>query len=373
MIGLYVHVPFCVKKCRYCDFPSYSGVESYIDAYVDAVCREISLFPRREQADTVYFGGGTPSLLRAGQIGSIMKCLEARFDIADDAEITLEANPDSVSRQYIRELAALGVNRVSLGIQSFDDGMLRFLGRVHTADEGKRAVQAVWDGGVSNISIDLMYGLPGQTEEMVCADMEELASLPVCHASIYSLIVEEHTPLWDDLRNGRCLLPNDEETAQMGQAVHRAMHRLGFSHYEISSYAKDGRLSRHNCKYWQYEPYVGFGPSAHSFYHDERWANIANIPLYIRRAGREDTAAERIAIDRSRAVEDYCFLALRMRKGIDYADFQRRFRCSVEDEFADALHRLLAQKLLEKTPVGCRMTALGRDYGNYVFSQFIRE
>ena len=278
-----------------------------------------------------------------------------------------------MSRQYICELAALGVNRVSLGIQSFDDGMLRFLGRVHTADEGKRAVQAVWDGGVSNISIDLMYGLPGQTEEMVCADMEELASLPVCHASIYSLIVEEHTPLWDDLRKGRCLLPNDEETAQMGQAVHRAMHRLGFSHYEISSYAKDGRRSRHNCKYWQYEPYVGFGPSAHSFYHDERWANIANIPLYIRRAGREDTAAERIAIDRSRAVEDYCFLALRMRKGIDYADFQRRFGCSVEDEFADALHRLLAQKLLEKTPVGCRMTALGRDYGNYVFSQFIRE
>ena len=159
----------------------------------------------------------------------------------------------------------------------------------------------------------------------------------------------------------------------MGQAVHRAMHRLGFSHYEISSYAKDGCLSRHNCKYWQYEPYVGFGPSAHSFYHDERWANIANIPLYIRKAGKEDAAAERIAIDRNRAVEDYCFLALRMRKGIDYADFRQRFGCSVEDEFADVLHRLLAQKLLEATPSGCRMTALGRDYGNYVFSQFIRE
>ena len=227
MIGLYVHVPFCVKKCRYCDFPSYSGVESYINAYVDAVCREISLFPRGEQADTVYFGGGTPSLLRAGQIGSIMKCLEARFDIAADAEITVEANPDSVSRQYVRELAALGVNRMSLGIQSFDDGMLRFLGRVHTTDEGKRAVQAVWDGGVRNISIDLMYGLPGQTEEMVCADMEVLVSLPVCHASIYSLIVEEHTPLWDDLRKGRCLLPNDEETAQM--AVENDVHIVAMS------------------------------------------------------------------------------------------------------------------------------------------------
>lgn len=373
MIGLYVHVPFCVKKCRYCDFPSYSGVESYIDSYVDAVCREISLFPQGEQADTIYFGGGTPSMLRADQIGSIMKCLEKRFIIASDAEITLEANPDSVSCQYVRELEALGVNRMSLGIQSFDDNMLRFLGRVHSADEGKQAVQAVWDGGIHNISIDLMYGLPGQTEELVCADMEVLASLPVCHASIYSLIVEEHTLLWDDLRKGRCVLPSDTATEQMGQAVHAAMRRLGFSHYEISSYAKDGRLSRHNCKYWQYESYVGFGPSAHSFYHDERWANAANIPLYIRKAGREDTAEERIVIDRKRAIEDYCFLALRMRKGIDYAAFQHRFGCSIEEPFADVLNHLLAQKLLEKTPSGCRMTSLGRDYGNYVFSQFIRE
>ena len=178
MIGLYVHVPFCVKNCRYCDFPSYSGVESYIDAYVDAVCREISLFPRGEQAETDYFGGGTPSLLRAGQIGSIMKCLAARFDIAADAEITVEANPDSVSRQYVCELAELGVNRVSLGIQSFDDGMLRFLGRGHTADEGKRAVQAVWDGGVRNISIDKFRKLKAQKRpaNLVMA-LDELADV----------------------------------------------------------------------------------------------------------------------------------------------------------------------------------------------------
>lgn len=373
MIGIYIHIPFCVKKCRYCDFPSYSGIETHIDAYVGALCREISLFPASEQADTVYFGGGTPSLLRPDHIAAIMDALTSSFAVAGDAEITVEANPDSVDTAYVRALRHIGVNRMSLGIQSFNDPMLRFLGRVHTAAEGRQAVQAVWDGGIENISIDLMYGLPGQTKDMVRTDMDALAALPVCHASIYSLIVEEHTPLWDDLRRGRCTLPDDEETEQMGACVHQAMHSLGFSHYEISSYARDGRISRHNCKYWQYEPYIGFGASAHSFYHDERWANIANIPLYIRKAGREDTAAERVVIDRKRAAEDYCFLALRMRKGIDYADFERRFGCSIEDEFSSVLERLFARKLLEKTAAGCCMTALGRDYGNYVFSQFIRE
>lgn len=373
MIGLYVHIPFCVKKCRYCDFPSYSGVESYIEAYVGALCREISLSPISGQADTVYFGGGTPSLLRPDHIASIMDALSKTFSIAADAEITLEANPDSMDAAYANELRHIGINRVSLGIQSFNDDMLRFLGRVHTSDEGQRAVQAVRRSGIDNISIDLMYGLPGQTEDMVKKDMKILSALPVCHASIYSLIVEEHTPLWNDVRRGYCTLPKDDETEQMGICVHQAMHGLGFSHYEISSYARDGRLSRHNCKYWQYEPYIGFGASAHSFYHRQRWANISNIPSYIRKAGREDVAAERIAIDRKRAVEDYCFLALRMRKGIDYGDFKRRFGCAIEDEFSSVLAHLFSLKLLEKTDYGCRMTAVGRDYGNYVFSQFIRE
>ncbi len=372
MIGIYVHIPFCVRKCRYCDFPSYGRIGRYMEPYVEAVCREINAFPGGS-VDTVYFGGGTPSLLSAEGIGKIMHALERRFHICSGAEITVEANPDSMDGAYAKKLAAFGVNRVSLGIQSFDDAMLAFLGRIHTAQQARQAVQAVYDGGIGNVSVDLMYGLPGQTADMVAVDMKEIAQLPVCHASIYSLIVEEHTPLWDDVRKRRCLLPDDRVVENMRKIICKEMHAMGFGHYEISSYAKDGRMSKHNCKYWQYEPYIGFGASAHSFYQNERWANIANIPDYIRRAGKENIAAERIVIDRKRGAEDYCFLALRMQKGIDYGDFASHFSCSITDEFGTVLNSLFLQGLLEKTERGCRLTRKGLAYGNYVFSRFIRD
>ncbi|WP_301859786.1 radical SAM family heme chaperone HemW [uncultured Megasphaera sp.] len=372
MIGVYVHIPFCAHKCIYCDFPSYSGAGQYADAYVDALCREIACYDGDSQADTVYFGGGTPSLLSAAQFARIFTQLQQTFSLAADAEITVEANPDSLTASWVRELAQIGVNRVSLGIQSFDDGVLRTLGRLHTAAEGRQAVQTVWEQGIENISIDLMYGLPGQTVPIMQRTLAEAAELPVCHASVYRLIVEEHTPLQAAVCRQRLHLPSDEETDAMEQAVHAAMKERGFHHYEVSAYAGAGKESRHNCKYWQYEPYAGFGVSAHSFDGQCRRANMANIPQYIRRAGRQSVTGEEVVIDRKRAVEDYCFLALRMRRGIDSQDFCRRFSCSLEDEFGPVLQQLLSQHLLERSPQGYRLTATGLAYGNYVFSRFIR-
>lgn len=374
MIGLYIHIPFCVHKCLYCDFPSYGGVCQYIPGYVEALCREIRAFsPKGLQADTVYVGGGTPSLLSVSQLSQIMDALQQTFSLTGDAEITLEANPDSMDASYAAAIASLGINRVSLGIQSFDDRMLRFLGRVHTAAAGRQAVEDVWRGGIQNISIDLMYSLPHQTQAMVQQDMEMLSALPVCHASIYSLIVEEHTPLWAGLQRRAFSLPAADDVEAMGRVIHETMHRLGYEHYEISSYARPGRRSRHNCKYWQYVPYIGFGVSAHSFYQQTRWANIANIPAYIRRAGRGSVTAERVPIDEKRAQEDYCFLALRMHDGISYTAFENQFGTTIEREFGPVLTRLFQQKLLEKTKDGCCLSDLGLGYGNYVFSQFIRE
>lgn len=374
MIGLYIHIPFCVHKCLYCDFPSYGGVRQYIPGYVQALCREIKTWAGKGlQADTVYFGGGTPSLLTASQLAQIMEALQQTFYLTHDAEITLEANPDSMDTAYAADIASLGVNRVSLGIQSFDDRMLQFLGRVHTAEQGKDAVEAVWNGDIENISIDLMYGLPHQTQSMVQHDMDMLAALPICHASIYSLIVEEHTQLWAGLQQHNFTLPSDENVEAMGRAIHNTMHQLGYAHYEISSYAKSGKRSRHNCKYWQYMPYIGFGVSAHSFYQQTRWANIANIPQYIRQAGRHSLVKDKIVIDEKRAQEDYCFLALRMHDGISYQDFETRFGTTIENEFGTVLARLFKQNLLEKTKEGCCLSSLGLAYGNYVFSQFIRE
>ena len=372
-LGLYVHIPFCRHKCLYCDFPSYAGLERYRDGYVQALCRDIAASPYAgEEADTIYIGGGTPSLLAAGEIGRILETLRRTFRIADDAEITMEANPDSLSYDKAAALADCGVNRLSLGVQSFSDAMLAFLGRVHTAAQGERAIQAAYDAGIHNLSLDLMYGLPGQTLADVRRDVERLSQLPVVHASIYSLIVEDGTQLKAGLEKGDWQLPPDEATEAMARTVHDAMHRYGFHHYEISSYAKGPFESRHNSKYWTYEPYIGFGVSAHSFDGKMRWANVANIPAYIRQAGKGSVVAESVAIDARRAVEDYCFLALRRRAGIDYGDYARRFGKAIEDDFGPVIDQLVRQGLLERTAQGCCLSEEGLGYGNYVFSKFIR-
>ena len=372
-LGLYVHIPFCRHKCLYCDFPSYAGLERYRDGYVQALCRDIAASPYAgEEADTIYIGGGTPSLLAVGEIGRILEMLRRTFRIADDAEITMEANPDSLSYDKAAALADCGVNRLSLGVQSFSDAMLSFLGRVHTAAQGERAIQAAYDAGIHNLSLDLMYGLPGQTLADVRRDVERLSQLPVVHASIYSLIVEEGTQLKAGLEKGDWQLPPDEATEAMARTVHDAMHDYGFHHYEISSYAKGPFESRHNSKYWTYEPYLGFGVSAHSFDGKMRWANVANIPAYIQKAGKGSVVAESVAIDAERAVEDYCFLALRRRAGIDYGDYARRFGKSIEADFGPVIDQLVCQGLLERTAKGCCLSEEGLGYGNYVFSKFIR-
>ena len=372
-LGLYVHIPFCRHKCLYCDFPSYAGLERYRDGYVQALCRDIAASPYAgEEADTIYIGGGTPSLLAAGEIGRILETLRRTFRIADDAEITMEANPDSLSYDKAAALADCGVNRLSLGVQSFSDAMLSFLGRVHTAAQGEAAIQAAYAAGIHNLSLDLMYGLPGQRLADVRRDVERLSQLPVVHASIYSLIVEDGTQLKAGLEKGTWHLPPEGTVEAMGKAVHDAMHGYGFHHYEISSYAKGPFESRHNSKYWTYEPYIGFGVSAHSFDGTTRWANVANIPAYIHKAGRESVVAESVAIDAKRAVEDYCFLALRRRVGIDYGDYARRFGKSIEADFGPVIDGLIRQGLLERTERGCCLSEDGLGYGNYVFSKFIR-
>lgn len=373
MLGIYVHIPFCRHKCLYCDFPSYSGLECYMAGYVPALCREIAATPYAGQkVDTIYIGGGTPSILSAPSMGRIVKTLQQTFDVTGDAEVTMEANPESLDKEKAAAYVSFGINRLSLGIQSFSDEMLSFLGRIHTAKEGEKALLAAWDAGIRNLSVDLMYGLPGQTVDDVACDVQRLGNLPVNHASIYSLIVEDGTPLKHGLSKGQWTLPDDEAVEAMGKAVHDRMHDLGFHHYEISSYAKGPFESRHNSKYWIYEPYISFGVSAHSFDGTSRWANMANIPQYIERAGRSSVERERIAIDDNRAVEDYCFLALRRRVGINRADYARRFGRPVEADFGAVISGLVRQGLLEETKDWVRLSDEGLAYGNYVFGKFIR-
>ena len=373
MTGLYIHIPFCTRKCLYCDFPSYGGISRYQEAYVDALCREIRNSPYAGQAvDTVYFGGGTPSLLTLVQVGMIMRTLGETFRLAADSEITLEANPESMDRAYAAGLAHIGINRVSLGIQSFNDKELRFLRRLHTGKEAMQSVCDVYEGGITNISVDLMYGLPGQSRADVLHDLSCLVSLPVVHASVYSFIVETGTPLAGLVGKGSVLLPETEITLQEGAAVRSMLADRGFAHYEISSYARPGFASRHNIKYWQYEPYIGFGVSAHSFDGRFRFVNIGNIPQYIEAAGMAAVSAEREEIRTMRGEEDYCFLALRMRRGIDSERFQSLFGETVESAFGPVLEDLDRRGFIEPTGRGYKLTEQGLLYGNYVFSRFLR-
>ena len=294
------------------------------------------------------------------------------FAVDSHAEITLEGNPDSLGREYLKSLHELGINRLSIGVQSFQPQLLRSLGRIHSSRQAVEAVEnAAW-AGFDNLSADLMYGLPGQTVQMAADDLSQLLRLPLCHASVYSLILEPGTCLYHDVTTGMVSLPPDDQVEKMASVVHQVFKRYGFDHYEISSYARPGRRSRHNVKYWTYVPYLGFGVSAHSFDGHVRSAHISNIPQYIRYAGRQSVLAESVVIDVNRAQEDYCFLALRMRDGIAYDDFARRFGVSVESVFGKVVDKLVKQGLLERKEGGCRLTSLGLAYGNYVFSQFIR-
>ena len=372
MIGIYIHIPFCTSKCRYCDFPSYSGVSSYYEAYVEAVCRELLAYTGDTRADTVYFGGGTPSVLPTALLEKLLHTVQQVFSLAPATEITAEANPESLRRDQCEKWAALGINRVSLGVQTFHDALLQSLGRLHTAAQAYEALQAVAAAGITNISLDLMYGLPGQTLQAFKEDIQTLSRLPVTHASIYRLTVEEHTPLWHSVQAGKERVANAAEVEAMQQYLYGTMRQMGFEHYEISAYAKPGYRARHNCKYWRYEPYIGFGAAAHSFDGQTRRCNVRSLPQYIRSCTTSGRIQEETRIAAARAMEDYCFLALRMRDGIDYDDFFQRFQVSFGSQFGRTERRLYEQGLLQRTEKGCALTPLGLAYGNYVFSRFLR-
>ena len=373
MTGLYVHIPFCVRKCLYCDFPSYGGISSYLDDYVEALCREIRATSYiGEAADTVYFGGGTPSLLTARQGEKIMSALTDTFRIDADSEITFEVNPDGIKSDYIRDLIKIGVNRISMGIQSFDDRLLQLLRRVHTSAEAFAALEAVRTGGVTNVSADLIYGLPGQSPEDAENDARTLIGLGVTHASAYSLIVEEGTMLKRLVRKGEILLPEDRVTEEAGERVCHTLEKGGLKRYEISAYAAEGFQSKHNLKYWQYEPYIGFGASSHSFDGTYRFSNIRSLPEYIKNAGKTSVLAEHELIGKERGEEDFCFLGLRTMKGIDNKRFEQCFKRTVTDAFGTVIKDLVLRGFLEKTEWGYCLTSQGILYGNYVFSRFLR-
>lgn len=330
LLGLYIHIPFCKAKCIYCDFYSLPGAtEERMDAYLDALTAHLAeAAPQaaHHQVDTVYFGGGTPSLLGAKRLVRILKVIQKHYSVTRDAEITFEANPDSAGDwRELRTLRRAGFNRISLGMQSACDAELRDIGRVHTSAQVRAAVEAARKAGIRNLSLDLIYGLPQQTMEQWQATLEAAVSLEPQHLSCYGLKVEEGTPLF--ARRDSAALPDDDAQADMYLYTVEYLSRCGYPQYEISNFARPGFESRHNRKYWTLGEYAGFGPGAHSDFGDVRYAYTRDLDAYIRGV-TEGTPmlSENQQIPPAQRDTEYLMLGLRTVSGLMPAEFERRYR-----------------------------------------------
>ena len=360
-LGLYIHIPFCKSKCIYCDFYSLPRAEDRMDRYVSALCRQLAEIAQQTTAhtvDSVYLGGGTPSYLGEKRLRRILKTVKKHYHLSRDAEITLEANPDSAGDwRALRALRRAGMNRLSLGVQSADDGLLRTLGRPHTFAQAEEAAAAARRARIRNLSLDLIYGLPGQDLTGWKDTLERAAALEPEHLSCYGLKVEEGTPLWD--MQEKMDLPDDDAQADMYLWTVERLRALGYEQYEISNFARPGRASRHNMKYWTLCEYAGFGPGAHSDLGDVRYAYLRSLDTYCAgvEAGVSVLESSEHIPPRERDIE-YVMLGLRLTQGISRQEFENRYRLpfapiqSVLERFRATGHAALAGERWRLTPEG---------------------
>ena len=379
-MGLYVHIPFCKQKCMYCDFPAYQNLQDYYETYVYALVQEIDLWvsehaeSKERSIDTIYFGGGTPTELSIQQLQMIIDKIKSTFTITDDCHMTIESNPGEVDLQYLTKLVKLGFNRISFGVQTFDDKALTMLHRSHNGEKAKQAIYDAKEAGFTDINIDLIYGLPQQSLEDIKRNLEIVKDLPINHISTYGLQVEVGTYLYHLVQKNLISIPSESIDESMYDTMMEGLKKLGFERYEISNFAKDNSYSRHNLKYWHYVDYLGFGAGAHSFYDGIRRSNNRNVMPYIQSVDRYTMPTidtEMITVER--AQEDFCFLALRTKWGLDEKKFDDRFGVSVHNLFGNILEDLVTKGLLKYQNGSYHLTPEGAKHGNYVFSQFIRE
>ncbi len=355
MAGLYVHIPFCSQRCIYCDFYFTTTSRAY-RPFVDALLVEIEAYGReygtREGIETVYFGGGTPSLLPLEEVARLMGGIAQHFDISEVREVTFEVNPEDATRDYLGGLHSLGVTRLSLGVQSFFDEDLRFMNRVHGAAEAERAIDTIRRVGFDSFSVDLIFGLPDQPAEHWMANLERAAGLNVPHLSTYGLTVEERTPLAKQVARGLVQPAPDEEMNDRFLDTMGYLRHHGYEHYEISSFAQPGARSQHNQLYWQHANYLGFGPSAHSFWRQTRslagrWSNVRNLPRYqalLQQGERPIDAQERLGADD--LADEYVMLRLRLDDGLDLDVLEDEYGVDLLTEKVDALADLEAAGLI---------------------------
>ncbi len=376
--GVYLHIPFCRSRCSYCDFATGMYEGALADVYVRALVQELKTARLPDdtpnEIDTIYFGGGTPSLLTPAQVSRILDAVHGRFRLSADYEITMEMNPGTLSPQTLREFRAHGVNRASFGAQTFDEQELRRLGRTHTADETRRTLQDLRDAGFENISFDLIAGLPEQTLEGWSRNLEEALALRPEHLSLYLLEVHEATPLAEQIKRGMWRAPDADLAVEMYELLVERTAAAGFVQYEISNFCLPGYESRHNSKYWTGAPVFGFGCSAHSYDGTSaRWSNERDTRRYVELIeSGASPVVERIETDARASSAEALFLGLRLlRRGVNLAEHQARFRVDVRETYRADLARFDEAGLIELDGDTLRLTSHGALLSNEVFAAFV--
>lgn len=374
--GVYIHIPFCRQKCFYCDFPSYAGKEKLMEGYTEALCQQIeiqglSFRQKWGKPATVYMGGGTPTALPPQYMAQVLQAVNDYIG-QEIAEFTVECNPGTVDAAYLQMLRKGGVNRLSFGVQSFQDELLRRIGRIHSGAEAVQAVKLSRQAGFDNISVDLMYGLPGQSLADLQESVGRAAELAVEHISIYGLQVEEGTAFARMEKMGKLNLPSEEQAEAMYDYMTTALPELGYRRYEVSNFAKEGFESRHNRSYWHDVPYLGLGAAAHSYLAGKRYAATSDIAEYIAgiKADRDVSELEEEPT-RAHAMEEFAFLALRTAEGLSRQAFADKFHVELDSVYGEVMAKLSGQGLLLVDKTGCRLSKQGFKYGNVAFAEFI--
>lgn len=376
---MYIHIPFCARKCAYCDFLSGPATASVQKRYVEQLVEEISCQSAHYpgwKVISVYLGGGTPSLLEPKEISSIMEAVRSRFDVAEEAEVTIEVNPGTVNMEKLKAYLDGGINRISIGLQSSDDRELKSLGRIHTYDEFLKTYGRVRQAGFTNVNIDLMSALPGQTLASWNLTLKKAAMLKPEHISAYSLMIEEGTPFYDRYHAHPELLPGEDEEREMYYAAKQFLREQGYERYEISNYAKPGLECRHNIGYWTGAEYLGLGLGASSYVRGTRFRNEANLEIYLNlRMGEKETDSllhqDVIRLSDKEKMEEFMFLGLRMIKGVSTDEFMKRFKVDMWDVYGEVLNKLAGNRLIEIHGSVVRLSDFGIDISNYVLSEFL--
>lgn len=372
-LGIYVHIPFCKQKCSYCDFISYCDKNDLIEKYIKALKQEIKNSSVNEyEISTIYIGGGTPSYIESKYISEILKTIKQKYNISRNVEITIEVNPGTATKEKLRDYVEAGINRISIGLQSCNNNLLKMIGRIHTYEEFLSTYKLAREVGFKNINVDLMIGLPNQTLDDVKKSLEEISKLNPEHISVYSLIVEEGTPIEKKIADGQLKLPNEELEREEYWEVKKFLESLGYKHYEISNFAKTGYESKHNLNCWEQKEYLGFGAAAHSYMKKTRYSNTENIEKYI----NQEMQSKQLHIvhevqKEEEQKKEYMFLGLRKIDGVQISSFKNKFGCNPIMEFKNELKKLTQEGLIKIDLDQIKLTEKGIDLANIVWEEFI--